>query len=29
MTEKDRHLLFYAVQRMARRRRTPTVKKKR
>ena len=28
MTEKDRHLLFYAVQRMARRRRTPTVKKK-
>jgi len=29
MTEKDRHLLFYAVQKMARRRRTPTVKKKR
>jgi transcriptional regulator with XRE-family HTH domain len=29
MTEKDRHLLYYAVQRMARRRRTPTVKKKR
>ncbi|MGB9333649.1 MAG: helix-turn-helix transcriptional regulator [Candidatus Acidiferrales bacterium] len=29
MTEKDRHLLFYAVQRMARRRRMPTVKKKR
>ena len=29
MTEKDRHLLYYALQKMARRRRTPTVKKKR
>jgi len=29
MTEKDRHLLYYAVQRMTRRRRTPTVKEKR
>ena len=29
MTEKDRHLLFYAVQRMESRRRTPSVKKKR
>ena len=29
MTEKDRHLLFYAVQRMARRRSVRSVKKKR
>jgi transcriptional regulator with XRE-family HTH domain len=29
MTEKDRHLLFYAVQRMASRRRLRDVKKKR
>jgi hypothetical protein len=29
MSEKDRHLLFYAVQRMARRRAVRSVKKKR